>query len=290
MTFARRIRVQKCGRGILGLTTSSAREGIVAPSTIRFAASAGTLAASLLVLGPSPAQAVADKGGSGSHSSHNDSGSRSNGSGNDQKRDAADWGNDILDVIDDGDPKPANNGPNQAPGRSSLTDAGDIGDLPVVATFDSGAPDGPIALRSGQAAAPPESANAQGAVPRASSGSDHVRPPTLSVRSPRVVIGNGRSPGLQARGHAPGREAPVAEEAPPEPVAIEVNVPPPPLPPVERVAPRLPIVEEMARAEVDPGADPLFGLAGLVLIPLVGAALGYRQARAAQAVGGSAGS
>jgi hypothetical protein len=29
-------------------------------------------------------------------------------------------------------------------------------------------------------------------------------------------------------------------------------------------------------------ADPLFGLTGLLLIPIAGAALGYRQARAAQ--------
>ena len=261
----------------------------MAQSTIRFAASAGVLAASLLVLGPSPAQAVADKGGSGSHSGHGDQGDRWAGPGN-RKRDADDWGNDILGIGDtDGDSQPATDGPGQGglmdPGAGA---PGDSGDLPIVATFDAGEANGP-ALRSAQAVAPPEGVNATGAVPRRSSGSDFVRPPTVSIRSPRVRVGNGRSPGLQANGQAPVREAPVVQEAPaPEPVAVEVDVPPPPLPPVEHLRPALPVVEEMARAEVDPGTDPLFGLAGLVLIPLVGAALGYRQARAAQAMGESA--
>lgn len=39
------------------------REGIVAHSTVRFAAGAGVIAASLLIVGPNPAQAVADKHG-----------------------------------------------------------------------------------------------------------------------------------------------------------------------------------------------------------------------------------
>ena len=42
----------------------------MAQSTVRIAARAGVVAASLLVLGPMPAHASADKHGSGSHSKH----------------------------------------------------------------------------------------------------------------------------------------------------------------------------------------------------------------------------
>ena len=70
------------------------------------------------------------------------------------------------------------------------------------------------------------------------------------------------------------------------PVAIEVTIAPlpPPLPPVERIHPPRLVVDELGPGEIDTTTDPLFGLAGLLLIPAVGAALGYRQARAAQSL------
>ena len=70
------------------------------------------------------------------------------------------------------------------------------------------------------------------------------------------------------------------------PVAIEVTIAPlpPPLPPVERIQPPRLVVGEMGTAKIDTTTDPLVGLAGLLLIPAVGAALGYRQARAAQSL------
>ena len=149
---------------------------------------------------------------------------------------------------------------------------------------------GPATLRSAAVAEEPTSVNASGAVPR--SGSDHIGAPTVSVRSPRVVVGNGRSPGLQAGDPEPVRENPVIPEIVPPavPVAIEVTVPPlpPPLPPVERIQPPQLVVGELGTAKVDTTTDPLFGLTGLILIPMVGAALGYRQARAAQGLRESA--
>ena len=103
------------------------------------------------------------------------------------------------------------------------------------------------------------------------------------------MIGNGRSPGLQIANPEPVRENPVTPAVTPAvPAAIEVTIAPlpPPLPPVERIQPPRLVVGEMGTAKIDTTTDPLFGLAGLLLIPAVGAALGYRQARAAQSVAG----
>lgn len=51
------------------------REGIVAYSTVRFVAGAGVIAASLLIAGPNPAQATADKQGSSHHGNDGKNGS-----------------------------------------------------------------------------------------------------------------------------------------------------------------------------------------------------------------------
>ena len=304
----------------------------MAQSTIRFAAGAGVVAASLLIVGPYPAEAVADKHGSGSHSRHDELENRSNRPSSGQKRSGPDSVNRVLDLGDaDRDSKSPVDPPqmNLGTGRSDLED---------LATVDSIAPDGPATLRSAAVAEEPTSGpatlrsaavaeeptsgpatlrsaavaeeptsgpatlrsaavaeeptsvNASGAVPR--SGSDHIGAPTVSVRSPRVVVGNGRSPGLQAGDPEPVRENPVIPEIVPPavPVAIEVTVPPvpPPLPPVERIQPPQLVVGELGTAKVDTTTDPLFGLTGLILIPMVGAALGYRQARAAQGLRESA--
>ena len=74
--------------------------------------------------------------------------------------------------------------------------------------------------------------------------------------------------------------------APAVPAAIEINIPPlpPPLPPVERIRPAELVAGEFGTATTDTVTDPLAGLAGLILIPAIGAVLGYRQARAAQSL------
>lgn len=228
-------------------------------STIRFAAGAGVVAASLLIVGPCPAPAVADEGGSSSQEPFG--------------RDSAD--DDSPDSSIGADSKSAIDGP-----MNLGTGASDLEDLAVA---DSIAPDGPVTLRSAAVEEEPAGVNASGAAPR--SGSDNARPPTVSAGSPRVVVGNGRSPGVQDhdRDSEPVRETPVA---PAVPVAIEVTIAPlpPPLPPVERIQPPRLVFGEMGTAKIATTTDPLFGLAGLLLIPAVGAALGYRQARAAQSV------
>ncbi len=74
--------------------------------------------------------------------------------------------------------------------------------------------------------------------------------------------------------------------APAVPTAIEINIPPlpPPLPPVERIRPAELVVGEFGTGTTDTVTDPLAGVAGLILIPAIGAVLGYRQARAAQSL------
>ena len=80
--------------------TPNVWEGIVAQSTIRFAAGAGVVAASLLIVGPYPAEAVADKHGSGSHSRHDELENRSNRPSSGQKRSGPDSVNRVLDLGD----------------------------------------------------------------------------------------------------------------------------------------------------------------------------------------------
>ena len=73
---------------------------------------------------------------------------------------------------------------------------------------------------------------------------------------------------------------------PPMPAAIEINIPPlpPPLPPVERIRAADLVPAQFGTSTTDTVTDPLAGLAGLILIPAIGAVLGYRQARAAQSL------
>jgi hypothetical protein len=258
-------------------------EGIVAQSTVRFAASAGVVAASLLILGPCPPLALADENESGSQSTDDDRKSGLNVNSNTQ----------IVVAPEPMDDLPAVGGtekgltPDLTPPLMELGTAGsDLEDLAIV---DSIAPDGPITLRSAAVPEQTPSVNSAGAVPR--SGADRVGSQTASAGSPRVVVGNGRSPGLRDRDSEPVRETWAPEVVPPVPVAIEVTAPPPPpppLPPVERIQPPRLVVEKMVTPKTDTTTDPLFGLAGLILIPAVGAVLGYRQARAAQTLRESA--
>ncbi|PEG41958.1 hypothetical protein CQY20_03490 [Mycolicibacterium agri] len=248
------------------------------------------IAASLLIAGPNPAHAVADKNGSGSHSKHD---SRKNGShGHDrsfQKR-VSDWVNDAFDADRGRKPgKPDSAPPLMDPGTSG----GDLGELGALTV------DAPVALRSAAAAVVPEpptptGINASGAASK-SSGSDYAGPAVTAFQSPRVVVGNGRTPGQRSAASGPAPEAvytadsaPVPEAMPevPAPEAVEITIPslPPPLPSIEKIRPVDFVIGEFGTARVDKMTDPLAGAAGLILIPAIGALLGYRQARAAQSV------
>ena len=117
------------------------------------------------------------------------------------------------------------------------------------------------------------------------SGSDHPGTPKADFDAPRVTVGNGRSPGVQDDDREPrfGFTAPEPAPAPPPPLP-----PPPPPAPEPSWADRIYTPPAMPKQlGVTPTAswtEPLWGIAGLLLIPAAGAVLGYRQAKAAKSV------
>jgi hypothetical protein len=121
------------------------------------------------------------------------------------------------------------------------------------------------------------------------SGSGLAGTPSPQFSPPHVTVGNGRELWTQSRQPEPQAPAPAPQwQAPAVPLA-----PPPPPPTVSPAPPASPMTESSAPrvlrqqlggvgATTD-WSNPLWGLAGLLLIPAAGAALGYRQARAAHA-------
>ncbi len=107
--------------------------------------------------------------------------------------------------------------------------------------------------------------------------------PSAGSSSPRVTVGNGRSPGIQSGDPAPSWQAPAFQPAP-----TPAPPPPPPLPAaappspswVERFSAPPFFTQQLGVASAFEWSDVLWGIAGLLLIPAAGAALGYRQARA----------
>jgi hypothetical protein len=272
------------------------RRGIVARSNPRLVAGVGIVSLGLL-FGGSTAAAVADPGhghsGGGNNSAHNnkggngpsaghgqagvkpgrgntdDDGSRGNGNangGNDSPNPGVHGGN--VDVGNDGGPTSGH-----ATGNDSVA--------APTATVGSGRS---AVASDGDIAPTPETAGADGAT-----GPDAVPGPNPagrvgSFQAPRVTFGNGRTPGMDIDDPPSRWQAPVAEPAP----AVLPPAPPPPVPApshswVDRIATPPEIATELGVAPTADLSDPLWGIAGLLLIPAAGAALGYRQARATQA-------
>jgi hypothetical protein len=267
------------------------REGIVAHSTVRFAAGAGVIAASLLIVGPNPALAVADKHSPGSYSDKDYRKNSSSGHGGNARRIASNLVKDVFSIggIGVGD---KNSKPDLGPPPMNFGTGGrDVEDLAVVNSF---APQGQSAMRSAAVAQAPAGHNVSASAPR--SGGGYSGQPVTSFRAPRVTIGNGRTPGTHVPQPGPAPEAVLVQDtpaspaavpsAPAVPAAIEINIPPlpPPLPPVERIRPAELVTGQFGTSTSDTVTDPLAGLAGLILIPAIGAVLGYRQARAAQSL------
>ena len=103
------------------------------------------MAASLLIVGPNPAQAVADKHGSGSQYTDDNQKNGSSGQGGNVLRTPSNSVNDVLDMGSLGgavkDPKPDL----EPPPMDLGTGGGDLEDL---ATVNSFAPQDQVALRS----------------------------------------------------------------------------------------------------------------------------------------------
>ena len=114
------------------------------------------------------------------------------------------------------------------------------------------------------------------------SGSDYSPDPTGAFKPPKVTFGDGRTPGVQDTAPEPRWRGGAAEPAPPPPPPATAVVDIAPAPRAVRT-PKPPIIRQLIVAPAAGVSDPLFGLAGLLLIPVAGAILGYRQARGAHA-------
>ena len=115
-------------------------------------------------------------------------------------------------------------------------------------------------------------------------GSDYSPDPTQAFKPPKVTFGDGRTPGVQDTDPEPRWRGGAPEPAPPPPPPPATEVVDIAPPPSTNRTPRPPVIRQLIVAPAAELTDPLWGAAGLLLIPAAGAVLGYRQARAAQAV------
>jgi hypothetical protein len=243
----------------------------------RLAAGVGVLSVFLLLGGPGATVAFSDPG-----SSHSDRGS---GSTKDQDRGDSEGGE-----ADDGSGNGNGNGDGHGDGNSGNhhADASVKQDDDVTPKVRVGSGRDEQQWIGPGGSVTENDAGATGETgPADAPGSDHQGAPDAGFQSPRVTFGNGRTPGDHGDGPQPHWQAP-ARQAELEPAPPPPPPPPPaPAPPsswVDRIAtPPVP-TKQLGVAPAADWSDPLWGIAGLLLIPAAGAALGYRQARAAQAV------
>jgi hypothetical protein len=218
----------------------------LAQANLRVAAGVGVVATCLLVSGPSVAVAIADPGGN-SHSGH---GNNRKGSDSDSGRGGSGGSRGGLDYIDEN-----NNDNGSRVGANTISD---------------GRPSSRVG--SGREAGTAEERPS----------SDYSPEPPGQFKKPKVTFGDGRSPGIQDHDPEPRWRWSAPEPAPPPPPPEVITVPlnPPTFSP-GREQPG--VVQHLIVAPTAGVADPLWGVAGLLLIPTAGATLGYRQARAAKA-------
>jgi hypothetical protein len=227
-----------------------AEEELVARSNPRLAAGVGVVSAFLLLGGPGLAVAIADPDGSGGSDGGNSS--------------VRDWGES-----------------RRGPGGGADNRDGDSGSR---GGNDSRAPDSGnepwTRVGSGRGDVQ-ELSPGDRSGPNDAWGSDQSGAPSPKFEPPKVTVGNGRSPGVRDNDREPRWRIPAPEPAPP---------PPPPAPPapapspswVDRVYTPPTLRKQLGVTPASKVTDPLWGVAGLLLIPAAGAVLGYRQARAAQ--------
>jgi hypothetical protein len=125
-------------------------------------------------------------------------------------------------------------------------------------------------------------------VPQNGSGSDpgvppvSAQPPTADA-GPPVTVGNGRFPAILSGGYEPQLASPDAGMvAVPLPAPDESPAPPAPRSWSDRLSEPPGMSKQLGISASTDLHGPLWGIAGLLLIPAAGAALGYRQARATQ--------
>jgi hypothetical protein len=215
----------------------------VAQANLRLAAGAGLVAACLLVGGPAAAVVIADPG----HRSHSGRGGNdnrgSNSGGRGGLRGSSDWSDNNINI---GSREAANSDNDGRPSSrvGSGRDPGTSDERP----------------------------------------SSDYSPESPQFKKPKVTFGDGRTPGVQDHDPEPrwGWSAPEPPPPPPPPPPQIITVPLNP-PTVSPAGPHRGVVKQLVVAPTAGIAEPLWGVAGLLLIPAAGAILGYRQARGAQA-------
>lgn len=265
----------------------------------RLAVGVGVLAAFLLVGGSGATVAIADPGDHGGRHNNSEGGEQGrNGSKGDDKNhtgskdddlnDGGDNNGSRYDAADEGDAanshaplaKVGSGRDDQAwlaPGGARVS--GSTSEIEAAAV-EPGATGGTTA---GGASDDGATGGTTGQIERPSS--DYSPTSRSGFVSPRVTFGNGRSPS----GPDPDRESPTGGSAP-EPALAPPPPPPPPAPPesppswVDAFSVPPIVTKQLVVSPAADVTDPLWGIAGLLLIPAAGAALGYRQARASQAV------
>ena len=111
--------------------------------------------------------------------------------------------------------------------------------------------------------------------------SSDYSPGSPQFKAPKVTVGDGRTPDVQTHHSWSGWQGSAPAPAPPPPPqVITVPLNSPALKPIRE---QHGVVEQLVAEPTGGLAGPLWGVAGLLLIPAAGAILGYRQARAAQA-------
>lgn len=262
----------------------------MARSNPRLAAGIGITVLFFLLGGPGAAIAFSDPGGE-----HSDRGGNSSSDGNGSGRGTSRGGG--SDDADNGGSRSTNTNTNTNSGgnRHAEADAGtdDDGVTPKV-RFGSGRDDQQQWVSPGGNAAQSSSTSASvgsgdsGATGATGPGADPGSSGPGAVngfQSPRVTFGNGRTPGADTDGPGRGWRTPASGSgSQPAPQPPPPPAPPPPPSWVHRIATHPAPTKQLGVAPAADLSDPLWGVAGLLLIPAAGAVLGYRQARAAQAV------
>lgn len=243
----------------------------MARSNPRLAVGVGVVSAFLLLGGSGAAVAFADPG---------DHRGSDRGNSSDRGNDGRGWKGDERrgDHRDDDNVKRSDESPKRSAGRSS--DDG-VGSQQVPqARVGSGRED---TARLSPSDAGASDFGGSDSSSGGGSGSDSPRE-TTAFEPPQVTFGNGRAPGIQSRDPEPRWQAPAPQPAQPPPPP---PAPPAPLAPtpswVDRIATPPAVARQFVVAPAAEITDPLWGIAGLLLIPAAGAVLGYRQARAAHA-------
>lgn len=254
------------------------------PSNLRLAAGVGVVAVAVIVGGPTAAVAMADPGGShGNHSGHGDRGGWKPGGGD---RDGGGSGDDR----DGGSARDRSGGNDRwgdgggSDGQKSSSGSGSNNRSTSSSSSSNGSSTSSLVPQATTGGSQSSSGASASQTPADGPGSDTVNgaevasPPTpMPVEPPRVVFGNGRNPGIQPHVPEPSRPYFILPEIPPPPPSI-----PGPSAPTDRVHPQR-LIPPLGIAPSLNWTDPLWGLAGLIVIPAAGAVLGYRQAKAARA-------